>query len=139
MRHRMAGRKFARTTQHRKAMLRNLAQSLFEHGRITTTVEKAKALRPFAEKLITIARRGTLHDRRLALSILNDRDIWQQDAKGEEEYGGRVVQRLFKEIAPRFKDRPGGYTRVVQLSDHRAGDNARMAIIELVEAAEKKA
>lgn len=133
MRHRLLRGKFARTSQHRKAMLRNMAQSLIEHGRITTTLPKAKALRPYVEKLITLARKGGLHNRRLALSTLSDREIWRRDAAGEEIYGGFVVKRLFDVIGPLFATRPGGYTRIIHLSDRRAGDNAPMAIIELVE------
>lgn len=117
MRHRRKGRHFSRTAEHRRAMLRNLATSLFRHGRIETTVAKAKELRSFAEPLITKAKRGDLHARRLVARTIQDRE---------------VLKKLFDEIGPRYADRPGGYTRVVHLG-HRAGDAADMAIIELVE------
>lgn len=119
MRHNQVGRKLGRTTSHRTALLRNLATSLFAHERITTTVEKAKELRPFAEKLITLAKKESLHARRLVL-----RDIQDQD----------VVKKLFEKIGTRFATRPGGYTRIVRTTNRR-GDNAELAIIELVDAA----
>jgi large subunit ribosomal protein L17 len=102
---------------HEKLMLANLATSLFKHGRIQTTETKAKRLRPLAEQLITKAKRGDLHARRQALSVVRDKD---------------VVYALFDQIAPRFANRPGGYTRIVKTGP-RKGDNAPMAIIELVE------
>jgi large subunit ribosomal protein L17 len=103
---------------HERHMLANLAEALFEHGRITTTEAKAKRLRPYAEHLITFAKRGDLHARRQVLKRLNDKS---------------VVHTLFDEIGPRYANRPGGYTRIVKLGP-RKGDNAPMAIIELVEA-----
>jgi large subunit ribosomal protein L17 len=102
---------------HERLMLANLATSLFEHGRITTTEAKAKRLRPYAEHLITFGKRGDLHARRQVLKRLNDKS---------------VVHTLFAEIGPRYADRPGGYTRILKLGN-RKGDNAPMAIIELVE------
>lgn len=102
---------------HEKHILANLATELFRHGRITTTQAKARALRPYAERLITKAKRGDLHARRLVLAKLHDRD---------------VVAHLFEDVAPRFKERDGGYTRILKL-DPRKGDRARMALIELVE------
>jgi large subunit ribosomal protein L17 len=102
---------------HQKQLLANQARDLFRHGRIRTTEAKAKALRPYAEKLITKAKRGDLHNRRLVLADLHDRD---------------VVAYLFEDVAPRFADRDGGYTRILKL-EPRKGDNARMALIELVE------
>ncbi|HEX7050704.1 MAG TPA: 50S ribosomal protein L17 [Longimicrobiales bacterium] len=117
MRHRKKGRHFSRTAEHRNLMLRNLAASLFLHDRIETTVAKAKELRRFAEPLITKAKRGDLHARRLVRRKIHD---------------GDALARLFNEIGPRFADRPGGYTRLVHLG-HRPGDAAEMAIIELVE------
>jgi large subunit ribosomal protein L17 len=118
MRHRVAHRKLGRTTPHRIALLRNLATSLFDKERIRTTLPKAKELRPFAEKLITLAKRDTnrLHARRLAA-----RDI-QEPA---------VVKKLFDTIGARFATRPGGYTRILRLGPRR-GDGAEMAYIELV-------
>lgn len=117
MRHRKKGRQLSRTASHREALLRNMAISLFRHGRIQTTTAKAKELRPFAERLITLARRGDLHARRLAARKIHDKD---------------VLFALFDSIGPRFSERPGGYTRVLKLG-HRQGDGAEMALIELVD------
>jgi large subunit ribosomal protein L17 len=103
---------------HERLMLANLATSLFEHGRITTTEAKAKRLRPLAEKLVTFAKRGDLHARRQVMTTIRDKD---------------VVHALFAEIGPRFENRPGGYTRITKVGP-RKGDNAPMAVIELVEA-----
>lgn len=117
MRHRKKGRSLSRTASHRKATLRNLATSLFRHERIETTTAKAKELRPYAERLITLARTGDLHSRRLAARKIADRE---------------VLGKLFDDIAPRFSDRPGGYTRILKVG-HRKGDAAEMALIELVD------
>ena len=103
---------------HERLMLANLATSLFEHGRITTTEAKAKRLRPYAEKLVSFAKRGDLHSRRQVMTVIRDKD---------------VVHTLFAEIGPRFANRPGGYTRITKVGP-RKGDNAPMAVIELVEA-----
>jgi large subunit ribosomal protein L17 len=116
MRHRVHGRKLGRPTPHRRALLRNLCTSLFEHERITTTVQKAKELRPVAEKLITLGKVGSLHARRQAATVL---------------LKAAVVQKLFDTIAGRFADRNGGYTRIVKLG-HREGDGADLAVIELL-------
>ncbi|CAG35882.1 50S ribosomal protein L17 [Desulfotalea psychrophila] len=116
MRHRYSGRKLGRTSSHRDAMFRNMVTSLFEHERIVTTKEKAKELRPIAEKMITLGKRGDLHARRQALSYVRC---------------AGVVHKLFGEIAEQFADRKGGYTRIIQTGVRR-GDNASMAIIELV-------
>lgn len=116
MRHRAKGRQLSRTAEHRRALLRNLAASLFRHDRIVTTEAKAKELRPYAERLITLARRGDLHARRQVERRIQDRD---------------VLSRLFTEIGPRFAARPGGYTRILKLG-HRAGDGADIARIELL-------
>ena len=116
MRHRAKGRQLSRTAAHRRALLRNLAASLFRHDRIVTTEAKAKELRPYAERLITLARRGDLHARRLVGRRIQDRE---------------VLHRLFSEIGPRFAARPGGYTRILKLG-HRAGDGADIARIELL-------
>jgi large subunit ribosomal protein L17 len=118
MRHLKQGRKLGRTTAHRKALLRNLATALLEHERIITTEPKAKELRRVADKLVTLGKRGNLHARRQALQVV------QTNA---------VVQKLFNEIAPRFAERRGGYTRILRLG-HRPGDAAAMAVIELVDA-----
>jgi large subunit ribosomal protein L17 len=103
---------------HQKAILANLATSLFEHGKITTTEAKARVLRPYAERLITKAKRGDLHNRRQVASVIRDKT---------------VIHVLFTELGPRYADRPGGYTRITKLGP-RKGDNAPMAVIELVEA-----
>ncbi|HUG27368.1 MAG TPA: 50S ribosomal protein L17 [Gemmatimonadales bacterium] len=116
MRHRAKGRQLSRTASHRRALLNNMVTSLFQHERIVTTEAKAKELRPFAEKLITLARRGDLHARRLAERKIKDRD---------------VLARLFSEIGPRFAGRPGGYIRILKLG-HRPGDGADQARIELL-------
>lgn len=117
MRHRVAHRKLGRTTPHRIALLRNLAASLIARERIRTTVAKAKELRPFVEKLVTLGKKDSLHARRRALSILPQ--------KG-------AVKKLFSEISPRFSERPGGYTRILKLAP-RQGDGADMAFIEFVD------
>jgi len=111
------GPRLGGSPSHERLMLANLATALFEHGRITTTVTKAKRMRPLAEKLITFARRGDLHARRQVLTVVRDKS---------------VVHTLFAEIGPRFAERPGGYTRITKIGP-RKGDNAPMAIIELVE------
>jgi large subunit ribosomal protein L17 len=116
MRHRAKGRQLSRTSTHRRALLNNMAASLFEHGRIITTEAKAKELRPFAEKLITLARRGDLHARRLVERRIKSRE---------------TLSLLFSEIGPRFAARPGGYTRILKLG-HRDGDGADIARIELL-------
>src|SRR5690349_7943817 len=110
------GRRLGGSSAHQKALLANLATSLFEHGRIKTTEPKARALRPYAEKLITHAKKGTLHNRREVLKKIRDKD---------------VVHTLFAEIGPFYADRNGGYTRIIKL-EARQGDNAPMAVIELV-------
>ncbi|PID77597.1 MAG: 50S ribosomal protein L17 [Deltaproteobacteria bacterium] len=121
MRHGKSGRKLGRTSSHRDAMFRNMVTSLFEHERIVTTKEKAKEIRPLAEKMITLAKRGDLHARRQVLAYIKNED---------------VVSRLFGEISGQFADRNGGYTRIVQ-TGFRRGDAANMAIIELVGYEEK--
>ncbi len=116
MRHNAGYRKLGRTKEHRRALLRNLATDLFRHERLTTTLPKARELRPFAEKLITLARRDDLHARRQVVSQISDRV---------------VVKKLFDTLGPRFASRPGGYTRALKLGP-RPGDGADMAIVELV-------
>jgi large subunit ribosomal protein L17 len=117
MRHRRAGKKLGRDSAHRKALYSNLAGALIEHGRIKTTEAKAKAVKPFAEQMITLGKRGDLHARRLALAELRSQD---------------VVHQLFAEVGPRFADRPGGYTRIVKLGP-RLGDAADMVYLEFVD------
>lgn len=123
MRHRNGLRKLNRTSSHRAAMLRNMAVSLLQHEAIKTTVPKAKELRKVVEPLITLAKEPTLANRRLAFDRLRDRDI---------------VTKLFNELGPRFKARPGGYTRILKMG-FRVGDNAPMAFVELVDRAEGEA
>jgi large subunit ribosomal protein L17 len=125
MRHRVAHRKLGRVTEHRIALLRNQAEALLRHERIETTVPKAKELRPFVERLITVAKRGVkageANGRTLAARRLVMRDLVNQD----------VVEKLFDQLAPRFMERPGGYTRILRLG-HRRGDGAEVAQVELV-------
>lgn len=116
MRHRVKGRQLSRTASHKRAMMNNMVTSLFQHEAVVTTTAKAKELRPFAEKLITLARRGDLHARRRVERRIKDRD---------------TLKRLFDEIGPRFASRPGGYIRILKLG-FRAGDGADMARIELL-------
>jgi large subunit ribosomal protein L17 len=123
MRHRVAGRILGRSSGHRRALRRNLVTALFMHGQIETTEAKARAIRPAAERLITLAKRGLqrdeagqVHARRIAAARL---------------YGKSAVSKLFDEIAPQYQDRPGGYTRMVKIG-RRRGDNAEMALLELV-------
>lgn len=116
MRHRVAGRKLGRATGHRMLMLRTMVTDLIRHESLRTTEAKAKEIRPMAEKTITLGKKGTLHCRRQALALMTDE---------------AVVKKLFDDVAPRFEDRPGGYTRIIKLGP-RSGDAAPMAIIELV-------
>ena len=173
MRHRKAGHKLGRTTAHRQAMLRNMAASLFEHGQITTTLPKAKALQPFVEKIVTKARRGDVHSRRLITSMLGgDRnafawshipksatedersavdelrqraeqyfDIPAADQVTRNRYGElrsapKLVKHIVENVAPRFEDRPGGYTRIIKLGYNRLGDAAPVVLIQFVGAEE---
>lgn len=122
MRHRVKRYQLRRNTAHRRALLRNLVTSLLEKERIKTTLAKAKAARPVAEKMITLARKNTLAARRLALAYLTKE---------------AAVQKLFAELGPRFKERPGGYTRIVKIGP-RSGDGAPMALLELLGAEYKK-
>jgi large subunit ribosomal protein L17 len=117
MRHNKSGRKLGRNSGHRNAMLRNMVTSLLEHGRITTTDSRAKELRKLVDRMITLGKRGDLHARRQVSQVIRTR---------------QVVAKLFDQIGPRFKDRPGGYTRIIKLGS-RLGDNAPQSIIELVE------
>ncbi len=116
MRHRVQGKKLGRDSAQRKALLRNLVTSFLEKERIRTTLAKAKATRPVAEKMITLAKKNSLHSRRQALRYIYKRE---------------VVKKLFDDIGPRFSERPGGYTRIVKIGP-RAGDGAEMALLELV-------
>ena len=116
MRHRVAGRKLSRTTQHRELMFRNMLVSLLQHERIRTTLAKAKELRSWAEKIITMGKKGSLHARRQAFALLRDREM---------------VKKLFEEIVPKLKDRDGGYTRIYKIG-WRQGDGAPLSLIELM-------
>ena len=117
MRHNKSGRRLGRKPDHRQHMMKNMVTSFFEHEGITTTVTRAKELRKLVDKMITLGKRGDLHARRQALQVIRDQ---------------KVVAKLFEMIAPRYAERPGGYTRIIRL-ENRQGDNAPMVIIELVE------
>ncbi|MCW5777596.1 MAG: 50S ribosomal protein L17, partial [Phycisphaeraceae bacterium] len=173
MRHRRAGYKLGRTTAHRAAMLRNMAASLFEHGQIVTTVPKAKAVRPFVERIVTKAKRGDLHARRQVIAMLGgDRrafawsylperasdaerarvegqreraeaffDIPESSAVERNRYGElrrspRLVKHIFDNVAPRFADRAGGFTRIVKLGYRRLGDGTPLCVLQFVGAEE---
>lgn len=122
MRHRVKGKKLGRNSAQRKALLRNLVTSFLDKERVRTSLSKAKAVRPVAEKIITLAKKNSLHTRRLALRVIYKKD---------------VVKKLFEDIGPRFTERPGGYTRIVKIGP-RAGDGVEMAVIELVGSEFKK-
>jgi large subunit ribosomal protein L17 len=158
MRHRVAGKQLSVDKDHRKAMLRNLAAALFEHGQIETTLQKAKAVQPMVEKIITKAKKGTLASRRHITSVINDRNIfvwvadpnvkdWKKDNPffelpdasevefnryGETRKAPRLVQHIMKTIAPMFADRDGGYTRIVKMGRHRQGDGSGVVVLQLV-------
>jgi large subunit ribosomal protein L17 len=159
MRHRNRGRHLNRNAAHRRSLFRNLARALFTHEKIVTTVPKAKELRPFAEKLITLAKKAdavmkgvgeyekldekarkvrALHYRRQAMSLLgptHGTGIWD---KKDSSTGDTVLKKLFRELGPRYADRPGGYTRVLKQHYRRLGDAGETAVIELLKAGEKK-
>ncbi|MGA2915921.1 MAG: 50S ribosomal protein L17 [Sedimentisphaerales bacterium] len=131
MRHRIAGGQLNRTSAHRIAMRRNLAAALFEHETISTTLQKAKHVKSFAEKLITIAKKGNLTARRRAIAMLGNRAIVEEvDGKVEEK--GTIIGKLFSDIAPRYLDRAGGYTRIIKLAKRRLGDNGQLVLLQLV-------
>ena len=117
MRHGFRGRRFNRSSEHRKAMFMNMSQALIKHEQIITTLQKAKDLRPVVEKLVTLGKRGDLHARRQAIAQIRDVDL---------------VKKLFDVLAPRYKERPGGYLRIMK-AGFRHGDNAPMAVIEFVD------
>lgn len=123
MRHRVAGNHLGRTSSHRIAMTRNMAVSLIQHERVITTLPKAKVVKPFVEKMITLAKEASLHRRRQAFAHLRDKE---------------AVQKLFDTLGPRFKARPGGYCRILRLSKPRLGDNGQRAILEFVERTPKE-
>ncbi len=133
--HLIRGRQLSRDTEHRKALRRNLVQSLIEHGKIKTTLPKAKEVKGFAEKLITLARTGTLTARRRVIAQLQDRrvtDDKQEFILNEKGNATTVVQKLFNEVAPRYKGRNGGYTRIIKTAKWRIGDAGNIVILELI-------
>ncbi len=130
MRHRVAHRKLNRTSAHRRALRRSLVSSLIEHENIVTTLPKAKEVKAFAEKLITLAKRDTLSARRRAISLLNERRIADEDAEHKT-----IITKLFRVLGPRFADRPGGYTRIVRLAQRRLGDGSPKAVLQFVDQA----
>jgi large subunit ribosomal protein L17 len=142
MRHRKSGFKLNRNATHRLALYRNLMKSLIQHERIITTLPKAKAVRPFVERLITIARKNTLHARRLVAARLGpaaDAKVKpEKDDKGEADHR-TVLQKLFSDIAPRYLERPGGYTRILKRHEVRLGDAGATAYLELLKAGETRA
>jgi large subunit ribosomal protein L17 len=135
MRHRVAGRELSRTSEHRIALRRNMAQSLIEHETISTTIQKAKEVKPFVEKLITLAKRGKLEHRRRAISLLGNRYIVKIE-EGEPTRKGTVVGKLFSDLGPRYLNRVGGYTRIIHLAQRRLGDNGELVLLQLLGADE---
>lgn len=147
MRHRVRGRQLSRDSEHRVALRRNLAQSLFEHGRIKTTLPKAQEVQGFIEKLITAARKGVMatgdeaaakavrvNARRKVIQLMQDRKLVDENQDFIEKGAGprSVVEKLFDEVAPKFTDRNGGYTRITKLAKHRIGDGGMLVQLELV-------
>jgi large subunit ribosomal protein L17 len=138
MRHLKAGRILGRNASHRLAMKRNLALALFRHERIVTTVAKAKEVRPFVERLITLAKKGDLHARRRAIALLGpvrSAEVKPSDDPNEEDTR-TIVRKLFEDIGPRFKERPGGYTRIIKRHERRLGDAGQTAFLELLKEGE---
>jgi len=134
-RHMVRGRQLSRDTEHRKALRRNMVQSLFEHGKVRTTLPKAKEVRAFAEKLITLARRNDLTSRRRVIQLMNDRRLTDEEQEFITDEKGRartVVHKLFDDVAPKFADRQGGYTRIIKLSDYRIGDGGSLVLLQLL-------
>ncbi len=140
MRHRIAGRTLGRTAAHRKALRRNLAMALFQHGAIRTTEPKAKEIKPYVERLISMARTDSVHTRRLVSSELGNRRgvrgemVRVVDGVETEVEEQSLLDRLFKDIAPRYAGRPGGYTRIIRLAERRIGDAGKQVVLQLVEA-----
>lgn len=148
MRHRVFGRTLGRKTNHRRAMFRNMAVALFTHNQITTTVPKAKALRPFVERLITAAKKGDLASRRRVIAALGgDKNMMaaeegegiERNRYGELKKAPKIVRHLFETIAPKFADREGGYTRIIRLGTNRLGDGSDLCVIQLVGSEEQGA
>jgi large subunit ribosomal protein L17 len=145
MRHRIVTKKLSRDTDHRKALMRNLAAGLFISSRIKTTVPKAKFVQGFAERLITIAKKGDLNARRQVIAMLQDRyivDVEETDVKRDKSSnivkGPRLIKKLFDVVAPKYADVNGGYTRIILLADRRIGDNSALCYLELVDPTEEK-
>jgi len=130
MRHRSATKHLGRSSSHRRAMRRNMAASLIQHEAVRTTEPQAKHMRRFVERLITLAKKGTLHARRRVIAELSNVPMVDQEG---EPTGQTVVQKLFDEIAPRYADRPGGYTRIIRLAERRIGDAGSQVLLQLVE------
>lgn len=164
MRHRIFGKQLNRDSEHRTAMLRNLAAGLFEHGEIQTTLPKAKAVQPFVEKIITAAKPGGLHARRKVEKMLNDRHVhvWVADSAtparsldndyfelpsadkiefnryGELRKAPRLIQHIMEKVVPMFESRNGGYTRIIKLPKHRLGDGADLVVMQLVKEGDER-
>jgi large subunit ribosomal protein L17 len=145
MRHKVAIMHLARDSEHRRAMMRNLAAGLFISGRIKTTLQKAKFVRPFVENLITMAKEGTLAARRRAIASLQDRfivDKNETDVKRDKSANvvkaPTLIKKLFSDIAPKYATRPGGYTRIIRLSQRRIGDNGELVYLELIDPTQEK-
>jgi large subunit ribosomal protein L17 len=131
--HLIRGRQLSRDTEHRLALRRNLCQSLFEHGKVMTTLPKAKEVKSMAERLITLAREGSLNSRRRVISMMRDRRLVDENQDFIEEGPTRtIVQKLFNDIAPNFKDRAGGYTRIIKTSKYRIGDGGTLVLLQLL-------
>lgn len=133
MRHAKPYRKLGRQRSHYRAMMRNMAFSLFQHERIETTLPKAKEVRRFVEKIISLGKRGDLHARRRAMALMGNKVVHESSGRSD------VIGKVFSELSERYKTRPGGYTRIIRLATARPGDAASMAILELVDAPEKTA
>src|SRR4051812_21920894 len=131
--HMIRGRQLSRDTEHRLALRRNLCQSLFEHGKVRTTLPKAKEVKAMAEKLITLARQNTLTSRRRVISMMQDRRLVDENQDFIEEGPTRtIVQKLFNDIAPNFADRAGGYTRIIKTAKYRIGDGGTIVLLQLL-------
>ena len=131
MRHKVAGRRLNRTSEHRLALRRNLVSSLIERETVSTTMAKAKEAKMFADKMITLAKDGTLPARRRAIALLGDRDIIDyEDGKAVKK--GTIIGKLFSELGPRYLDRSGGYTRIIRLSLRRLGDSGQLVLLQFI-------
>lgn len=145
MRHRVVTMKLARTKEHRRALMRNLAAGLFISGRIETTIQRARFVRPFVEKIITTAKQGGLSARRQVIAELQDRyivDKNETDIKRDKSYnivqGPRLIKKIFDEIAPKYASVSGGFTRIIKLAGRRIGDDGQLVYLELIDPTETK-